>query len=328
MKIPSSELKELSRKLRGVSGELFNFNGLQAYTSVPNLDIVVDFKVDKPFAVSADKFSQIIVRLDGECTMELTTAKLIIMAKRSKLSIPITDPKPVVQMCTTPETCTLECKMLFPALNYALQATQRGSFFNYSGAVALGNYAAGTDGKRMACAKFDGGPSEQIILPVPAVEALKIFEKCPVISIGQNESNLYFHSDGTTLIARRLVKAFPDYEKLIPAKTTYNFTFDNNELKNALKSLKPLAVENQRISLTITDDSAIISLDSEAGSGDVQIPASGGDTFLPYSCQLSYEYLADFVESVTGEIKLGSNTENGPFLLEAGKFKLIIAGSR
>ena len=66
MKIAADQLKELSKKLRGLGGELFNFNGTQAYTSVPNLDLVVDFKTDAGFAVSGEKFSQIVARLNGE----------------------------------------------------------------------------------------------------------------------------------------------------------------------------------------------------------------------------------------------------------------------
>ena len=327
MKLSSDTLKELSRKLRGVGGELFNFNGLQANSSVPNLDIFVEFKTDKPFAVDAEKFSQVVSRLDGEVDFTITESKCVLKTKRSKLSLPISEARPAI--CPKHEKLiTVQHDKLMPALNYALQATMRGSFFSYNGAIALGKHAAGSDGKRLAFAEFDGGLPEQIILPVPAVEALKAFSG-PAIQIGQNEQNIYFHDGDTALVARRLVKAFPDYEKLIPASTKYNFSFDTNELKNALKSLKPIIAENGRICLTLTDDSCMISAASESGDGDVQIAAQGGDAFLEFRCELTYEYLADFCESVRGPaILLGANSEKGPFLLESGKFKLIIAGSR
>lgn len=68
MKINSAQLKEMSRKLRGIGGELFNFDGKVAYSKVDNLDVIVEFPLEgvTPFGVSAEKFSQIVARLDGD----------------------------------------------------------------------------------------------------------------------------------------------------------------------------------------------------------------------------------------------------------------------
>lgn len=330
MKIPAAQLKELSRKLRGVGGELFNFDGKLAYSKVDNLDVVVDFPLDcaTPFAVSAEKFSQIAARLEGECDLSTSESKLTLKSKKSKLTLPITEARPAIKIPTELFGNLLETAKLLPALNYAIQATESGSFFNYSGAVQLSkNYAAGTEGKRLAVCESGGGPSIPIILPVPAVQALKIFTG-KTISISQNEQNQYFQEDGCTLVARRLVKAFPDYEKLIPVNTNLNFSFVKIDLISGLKTIVPLAGENQKINLTIDETECILSLDSQQGTGDVTIPASGGDTFLPFCASLPLSFLQDFAESVKEDIKLGCNSEKGPFLLESGKFKLIIAGSR
>jgi len=328
MKIHSDKLKELSRKLRGVGGELFNFDGKLAYSKVDNLDILVDFPLEcaAPFAVSTEKFGQLVARLEGDCELEITTTKIIIKAKKSKLTLPITEARPAIEVQPN-NLITVQRDNLITALNYALQATESGSFFNYSGAVQLSKRcAAGTNGYRLAVCESGGGPEIPMILPVPAVQALKVFTG-KTISIGEDSNNQYFQSDGTTIIARRLVKAFPPYENLIPSSTKLNFEFVREELSSALKSLAPLAEEKSKILLTISDESAIISLASQQGEGNVEIPASGGDTFIPFECSLPFEFVRDFVESVRGPaIHLRCNSEKGSFLLESEKFKLIIAG--
>lgn len=332
MKIPANSLKELSRKLRGIGGELFNFDGKLAYSKVDNLDVVVDFPLDctAPFAVSAEKFSQIAVRLDSEVDFTTTESKLVLKTKKSKLTLPITEARPAIKILQQNSLITVQQDTLISALNYALQATAAGSFFNYSGAVQLSSkYAAGTDGSRLAVCESGGGPSISIVIPAPAAQSLKIFTG-KTISISENEQNHYFQADGTTLIARKLVKVFPDYEKLIPANTKFNFEFVREEMLSGLKSISPLAEEKVKIVLTCEDDVCIISLTSQIGSGDVTIPVLGSEVFLPtFSASLPFHFLMDFVESVRGPaIFLRCNSEKGSFLLESGKFKLIIAGSR
>lgn len=331
MKINSAQLKEISRKLRGIGGELFNFDGKVAYSKVDNLDVIVDFPLEcaAPFAVSAEKFSQVVARLEGEVSFELLESKVSLKSKKSKITLPISEARPCTQKEDNRSQNEYRLSELLPALNFALQASVRSVMQSYSGAVSFSKRcAAGSDGFRLSVSETGAGPEEAYVIPAPAVEALKIFT-APQLSISQDEQNMYFIGGDTKLIARRYVRAFPPFEKLIPTSTTLNFEFKRDELLNGLKSLNPLAEEKQKIMLTISGDECIMNLASQQGSGDVTIPASGADDFLPFEALLPFEFVQDFVESVRGPaIFLRANTEKGPFLLESGKFKLIIAGSR
>lgn len=331
MKIPANSLKELSRKLRGVGGELFNFDGKLAYSKVDNLDVVVDFPLDcaTPFAVSAEKFSQIAARLEGDVDLSTSESKLTLKSKKSKLTLPITEARPAIKIPQQNSLITVQQDSLTIALNFALQASVRSLTHSYSGAVSFSKKcAAGSDGVRLSVALTGEGPDEPFVIPAPAAEALKIFHT-PQLDIGQDEQNMYFIGGDTKLIARRYVKSFPLFEKLIPESNKFNFEFNRDEVLNGLKSLAPLTEEKSKIFLTIGDSSVILSLTSQQGEGSIEIPASGGDTFIPFECSLSFEFVQDFVESVRGPaIFLRCNSEKGSFLLESGKFKLIIAGSR
>lgn len=331
MKINSAQLKEISRKLRGIGGELFNFDGKVAYSKVDNLDVIVEFPLEgvTPFGVSAEKFSQIVARLEGDVDLSASEQKLTLKSKKSKLTLPITDARPAIKILQQNSLITVQQDSLIIALNFALQASVRSLTHSYSGAVSFSKKcAAGSDGVRLSVALTGEGPDEPFVIPAPAAEALKIFH-IPQLNIGQDEQNMYFIGGDTTLIARRYVRAFPPFEKLIPDSTILNFEFNRDELLNGLKSLNPLAEEKQKIMLTISGDECIMNLASQQGSGDVTIPASGADDFLPFEALLPFEFVQDFVESVRGPaIFLRCNSEKGSFLLESGKFKLIIAGSR
>lgn len=255
---------------------------------------------------------------------------LCFKAKRSKLKLNTLAAKPLPTYGNySGPLVSLDLRSFREVLASILQATVRNELHSYSGVVQLSNkFVASSDGVRLAVCEFPNDLSETLIIPVKAAEALKLFT-IDTIRVGQDEQNMYFIGGDTTLIARRYVRAFPPFEKLIPDSTILNFEFNRDELLNGLKSLNPLAEEKQKIMLTISGDECIMNLASQQGSGDVTIPASGADDFLPFEALLPFEFVQDFVESVRGPaIFLRCNSEKGSFLLESGKFKLIIAGSR
>jgi len=331
MKVAAQILKNCLKKLSVLQSDLYVLDGEKIYATAPNLILAVDFKSDLGVCgVAAQKFGQIVARLDGEIDLTINESKLTIKAKRSKLTLPLVA-EPRIPKYTLPTTnIPLSYPEIHGALMYALQATESGQFFSYTGTVQLSkNYAAGSDGKRLACSDVNG-PANTLLLPVPAVQALKALEG-KTLKVSEDEQNLYFQSEDATLVSRKLAKSFPDFAKLLPKELNYKYKFDREELNNALRGLAPLA--DDKILLTFENGVAILSVDSNLGSGTTNLAA---EQIVPdplfedvkFSGNFTFSHIQDFVESVNGEITFGANGEKGPVLLESGNKKLIMAAQR
>jgi DNA polymerase III sliding clamp (beta) subunit (PCNA family) len=333
MKIPAEQLKRLVRKLSVLGGDLFVFDGSAAHSSAPNLNLIVQFKTDFPIpcAVNSVKFSQLAGRLEGDVDLTVSDSKLILKTKRSKLTLPLVA-EPRTPICPhLDKTIDFLSQDLLDALNFALQATQREQLINFSGSVQLGSrYAAGSDGRRLAAVLIEGGPANPLLLPVAAVNALKALDG-KTVQISDDEQNIYFQSDDSIIVARKLAKNFPAFEQLIPKELYFRWKFKRDELLNALRGIAPL-IENT-FSLTAKGDSCILNVNGSSGSGEVQISASQlapDSTFEDASFTGIYrhDFMIDFVETVGGDVVLGANKEGGPTLLECGNKKLIMIAQR
>ena len=271
MKIDAGRLKTLVRKLSVLSGDLFVFDSEAAYSSAPNLNLQVKFAWEgiTPFGINAQKLSQLAGRLEGNIELHIDEKKLYIKAYKSKLTLPLIA-EPRIPICTLPnKSITFPRQELLDALNFALQATQREQLINYSGSVQLSSsYAAGSDGRRLAAVLIQDGPVNPLLLPVAAVNALKALDG-KTVQISDDQQNIYFQSDDSIIVARKLAKDFPAFEKLIPTSLKYQWKFKRDELLNALRGIAPL-IENT-FRLTANCDSAILSVNGSSGSGEIQI---------------------------------------------------------
>lgn len=332
MKTAAQSLKNTLKKLSVLQSDFYVLDGEKIYATAPNLTLAVELKSDLGIcAVGAQKFSQLIARLEGDIELHIIHPKLCIRSSKSKLALPLIA-EPRVPKYTIPTNCTqLAYRETIDALNYALQATESGSMFNYTGTVQLSKeYAAGSDGKRLAVCSVLNGPANPLLLPVATVQALKALEG-DALSISEDETNLYFQAKDATLVARKLAKMYPDFSKLLPKELNYKYLFNREELRNALRGLAPLVED--RINLTMNSDSCILSLDSKLGSGVVNIAA---EQITPdplfdtpqFSGNFTFSHILDFVESVNADVLFGANNEKGPVLLESGKYKLIMGATR
>jgi DNA polymerase III sliding clamp (beta) subunit (PCNA family) len=171
------------------------------------------------------------------------------------------------------------------------------------------------------------------LIPVSLISVLKNFDS-KNINISKDEQNLYFQSDDVCLVARRLAKSFPEYDKIVPKTFQFRVKFKVEELRGALRRLAPLLEpENQKICLTFTGESAIISLNNSMGSGEDVI----GYEFLEpdplfddlnFVVTVNHSFMQDFTEAVSGELVFAANGENDPIVLESGNKKLLMAAMK
>jgi DNA polymerase-3 subunit beta len=184
-----------------------------------------------------------------------------------------------------------------------------------------------TDGHRLAFTAEAVPYTAEAISPLVPRKTLTILQQLldsgddAALSIGQNDSNLFFRYGNRGLVARKPSGAFPpNFQAMILEPTGAGIIFPRKELFYALNRVTQFSSGNTcGVKVTVKQDTAILSSDSEDGACEEQIAvvresATNGDgaaqdQTLVASFNGAYllEYLAamDFASSVCLEM-------NGP----------------
>ena len=335
MKVPAAELKSIVRKLSAVQSPRILFAGPKAYAVGETITMIAGLGFDLGrFAVDAQKFKEVVSRSDSDVDLELTDSKLRIKHKRSRIELPIiTD---VVIHKTTPPTFTnsFNTKDLMAMLQFVSQASEKSDQFSYAGVISVLSSsgrltAAATDGKRVCIAS--GAPTTLgtgFLIPTPVLSVLKALS-APTIAISEDSSSIYFQSEDVLVVARRLAKAFPSIEKVVPATFNLKISVKAADMKSALGDVKPVIEESQRLCLTVSKDSVMLDTNGESGSGAsacpaIQIDPDPFDEGLDYKLTVNHGFLADFFNACDGDVIIGVNNESSPLYLESNGKQLVM----
>lgn len=149
-------------------------------------------------------------------------------------------------------------------------------------------------------------------------------------SIFQDQSSIYFESNGVLIIARQLARNFPQIDNAIPKSFIIKVLVKSEDTKNALRLASPLTdKDNSVVNLTLTSDSCTITVQGKSGNAETSCPAEQihpdpmFEQIPPYQCTVNHDYLADFFESVSGDVIMGISAEKAPLYLECGNKKLL-----
>src|SRR5208337_3152516 len=110
---------------------------------------------------------------------------------------------------------------------------------------------AATDGHRLAMVQAQGQEvfflslfKEGVLIPRRgAYELVRFLKGCDKVRLSIENTRLVI-VDGDRLLAMRLVdKKFPDYRRILPGAPVYRFTFNREELAEAVKSVSKLSTD-------------------------------------------------------------------------------------
>jgi DNA polymerase III sliding clamp (beta) subunit (PCNA family) len=347
MKVPATQLNEITRILNTVKADSLVFAGSAAYAVGTNITACVHCPDIGVFGVGAEKFSQVTARLDGDIDITLLNGlgkeevneplvtQIAIKSKRSKFKLPIIA-SPQVPKIVLPgnPVAVLDLKQFNEIVSYAASASETGQQFSYTGAINLsGNgqriSAVGTDGRRLAVIDAENAaPQFSFIMPVQVIPVIKAL-RGDTVSVYQDSASLYFQSGGATIIARQLAKTFPSHESIIAKSFSIKSKIPAQEMKEALRRVAPVVdPESDRVLLTVSDTNVIINTVGNLGSAEDEIPATSIESdplFDTFKFAIKHHQLLEFFDEVSGDVVLNANSEGQPIYLEAGARKLLCA---
>jgi DNA polymerase-3 subunit beta len=183
------------------------------------------------------------------------------------------------------------------------------------------------DGHRLAMidsAKFSGSSdvlTKGAIIPKKGIFELKKLAdlKNTEIEISFDQSFLYLSCDNKIFTSVRLIsRDYPKYETIIPSKNSFTFTFDKNEMAQAIRRVKLLASEkNHAIKFKISKNNLLIHTQNPIyGKAEeaLGINYSGTDLEIGFNAKNLLENINVFNE---GEIQFEFNNSLSPVVMKS-----------
>ena len=164
----------------------------------------------------------------------------------------------------------------------------------------------GTDGRRLALVKRDlpvkMNIEKGIIIPHKAVtEIQKMIDEHDTGKIGVFENQVYFSAGNVEMVCKLIDGNYPDYQQVIPAKSSFNAVISNHEFNVALKQALNAAEEPTRqVRITFQPGNMYMNA-STPGTTEVNINIgieyTGDETTIAFKG----DYLSDILKAVGDE---------------------------
>ena len=182
-----------------------------------------------------------------------------------------------------------------------------------------------TDGHRLAKADNDSlikSANLKIIIPKKGVyELRKVLEEGDDdISFWIRENHVIFKKDNLYLVIRLLQTDFPEYDKVIPKKSSKFLTAKKNELKESLKRVSLMSSEKSKaIKMVIKkDEMALNSSDPEIGQASdvIKVKYDADEITIGFNAK----YFLDILDAIEDEeLVLGLNDSLSPCVIKGVK---------
>lgn len=180
-----------------------------------------------------------------------------------------------------------------------------------------------TDGFRLSQKKvqIEKGPVlPRFVLPKMILSEISRAEQSSsdniVFELKDKDKQVVFGLGDTVLSSRLLEGEYPEFEKIIPKKSTYTILIDKEEFLRTVKLASVFARDNANIVKIklLKDFLKITAESSSSGTQETRVDAKiegGGDSTLEIA--FNYKFLEDFLHSVVGEeVKMELSGENSP----------------
>jgi len=179
-----------------------------------------------------------------------------------------------------------------------------------------------TDGFRLSqkTIQIDTNKKElKVILPKNMLhELLRMMGESNSVefSYSKNDNQILFGLGGTVLTSRIINGEFPDFEKIIPKKSTWTFVTDKDELLRAVKLASVFARDSANlVKFKMKKDSIeVVAESSQYGSQSTNIDSkiiSDEDIGKDFVIGFNYRFLEDFLNSCkSDDVEIGVSDPN------------------
>lgn len=289
-----------------------------ATTNLETTEIArVGARVEKEggLCVPARLLSDLVLSLPPETVMlAAESGALMISCLGTRASIPGVDAKefPVIKNKKINRGIVFEKTALLSALRGVLfsAATDEGRPL-LAGVKMLGKSdsltVAATDGYRLSVRRMDTSLAEDIDMVIPSRalgEALKIVQEekdvKEVLFSKTEEGQLSISIADTEILTRLIDGEYPNYQKIIPAKSATQARLSVSSMTRAVKSVSLFARDNANIiKIRIEKNSIIVSANTPSvGENTVEIEAQvgGGGGEMAFNSRFVAEFLANTQE--------------------------------
>lgn len=349
MLIPSSELKSVIKKISAAKTEHVIWDFAAGKMTSASLDLVLEVTglptgiSDKSVLVNARKLSAAVSRMSGDIDVNVDKS-LTLKSARATVQLEILSAKAPV---TTPGyTSQVPLPLAKGLLQYSAVAADPNRASNYGGVVQLSTVVGGVEEEKVVGLKAIGTNSQRLqivqedfdstvqfshLIPLPAVTAILALDD-EFLELGESEKQLFFRSGNVSITASKMAKKFPDCSQFLPKEFKYTFQVESEDLKSVLWTAELMVDASAENACSVRFLDNVLTVRSigvnSSAEDSCEFTQSAPDPIfesVDFSALLNHKYLSDFVTSVSGLITISANAANRPFVLEAGRYKMMVA---
>lgn len=280
--------------------------------------------------VYAQKFDEIISKLDGEITLEVKEGSLIIKAGKSKFKMACTkaDQFPVKTNIGNKYSANLKLKDLQRGLkattfirhNTADKSITSGVCFNFeNNTLSL----ACTDGNRLSYYEMDyEGDNFKIVIPTFILnEIIKNEEED--INIRSDGNMVLFSTVNTKYFSNLINGQYPDIKRLLP-KNELDIKIKREDLIKSLEKVATLVdVTKNIVKMTFGKEILGLEVQSDNGTAKDDVPTDYNED--EFKTAFNYKYLLEGLKNCDkDEIVIHINKTLSPVVLDLGYTYLVM----
>jgi len=223
--------------------------------------------------MSAEAFPEVPITPDGGA-LDVPVAGLLTLVARTKLAI------------TTEES----------------RFTLNGALFHRRNGVLE---IVATDGHRLAFGTIpmpSDGDGTKFLLPSTAIKVLPAaLAGADTVSVSLDENHIFCRAGDVTLVARKLVGNFPDYERVLPKEAGHIVLVDRAEMAGAVARVAQFADERSHAVRLVFKDTGLDVSASSVETGESTDTVAATFEGKPIEIGFNASYLTDFLEAVDSE---------------------------
>ena len=278
-------------------------------------NLEADIQDPTPIAVPAQKFYEIVSKLDGLISFD----NGLIKCGKHKLTMNVLSTLQLPSMDFDCEMTQIYTQELKQALKGRLFACAKLESQIISGVCLNGDEIVSTDGNVMSLCKLNNAlPFDIRVLDNKlAEEIIKTFED-EKVEIGFGKNKVMIKSDNIKMIGMLLYGIYPKYQQLIP-QPRYNVKLVKNEVLKTLDIIK-LTTDIKNICYFNFDDDKLI-IGTKDGSSEIDIKYNDE----PMKIWFNINYMSDCLKNISGDIvNFGFIAPLNACIIEAGNEKTLI----
>ncbi len=291
------------------------------------------FQVENPgiFTANGKKLLDIVRTLKNDLIeFELVDNHLLIKQQNAKFKLPTFDYEefPIFPTIENKAQISLDSLSLIQSLKKINPAIDTNNpKYELNGALidikSDKTFFVGTDTRRLAVVELDTPSENELDLIIPKktiIEIQKLF--LDKINLYYDDTNIIITNDQFYLFSRLINGKFPDYARIIPKETKYNFTINKKMMIEAMKIITTISQE-----LQITFDNNIITLKSlNDANSEAETSFEANITLEePFTMAVNSKYILDFLSQIdSDDFEIGLNEPNLPFIVRSENFLTVI----